>query len=126
MTQNTDYIDVIPNNVIIYRRARSPYWQMRLKLPRPKGSVKKSTGALDETEARKVAIKYFSELSYKIDNELTTEQYDFDKLYNAWWRGEKGSKSDAYRFHRGHHKALFASIFYERVTKQGCVYSKGL
>ena len=95
MTQNTDYIDVIPNNVIIYRRARSPYWQMRLKLPRPKGSVKKSTGALDETEARKVAIKYFSELSYKIDNELTMEQYDFDKLYNAWWRGEKGSKSDA-------------------------------
>ena len=96
VTQNTSYTQVIPNKVVIYRRATSPYWQMRLKLPYPnKGSVKKSTGAVDKSQAFEVAIKRYSEISYKIDNDITTEKYDFEKLYKAWWKRERQNKSDA-------------------------------
>ena len=89
---------VIPEKILIYRRPDSPRYQMRLKVPTKlvrSGYVVKSTKESDESLAEDVARKEYASLTYKIENDLVLEKYDFEKLYQTWWKREKPSKSDA-------------------------------
>ena len=83
---------IIPDKVLIYQRAGSPKWQMRLKIPDRTGYVVKSTKQKDKGLAEEVARKEFNELSYKVDNNLEIKSYDFAQLYKEWWERERPSK----------------------------------
>ena len=86
---------VIPDKVLIYKRTGSPKYQMRLKVPDQTGYVVRSTKETDDLLAEDVARKEFSSLTYRVENNLEIEKYDFLKLYRTWWKREKPSKSDA-------------------------------
>ena len=86
---------IIADEVMIYQREGSPKWQMRLKIPEKTGYIVKSTKQRDELLAEDVARREFSALTYKIENNLEIEIYDFEKLYNTWWKLERPSKSVA-------------------------------
>ena len=70
---------------------------MRLKIPQQTGYVVKSTKERDVNLAEEIARKEFASLTYKIENNLEIEIYDFEKLYNTWWKRERPSKSVARR-----------------------------
>ena len=89
-----NHIWVIENKVMIYQREGSPKWQMRLKLPDRAGYSVKSTKETVEEKAADVARHEYSQIVYKVENNLEIEKYDFLKLYKTWWEREKTSKSE--------------------------------
>ena len=69
MTQNhshyLDYLDLRSDGrIVIYRRAdhQNPKWTVRLKIPRAKGFVVKSTKTQDDFEARRFAEDFMAAL----------------------------------------------------------------
>ncbi|MDA8675867.1 DUF3387 domain-containing protein [Alphaproteobacteria bacterium] len=68
---------------------------MRLKLPDRAGYSVKSTKETNEEKAADVARHEYSQIVYKVENNLDIEKYDFAKLYKTWWLREKTSKSEA-------------------------------
>jgi integrase len=97
---------------MIYQRAGSPKWQMRLKIPDRAGYVVKSTKQKDRALAEEVARKEYTTLNYKVDNNLEIKSYDFAKLYEAWWKRERPSKGEARRkYIEGTAKRYFLNYF---------------
>jgi len=66
---------------MIYQRAGSPKWQMRLKIPDRAGYVVRSTKQQDRAIAEEVARAEYTILTYKVDNNLEIKSHDFAKLY---------------------------------------------
>lgn len=83
---------VVPDLVMIYTRARSSKYQVRIKNPNG-GYVVKSTGQKSQVDAIQSAIKLYGEMTYKIDRNLPLKDYTFRDLFEAWWKVESGSKS---------------------------------
>ena len=93
MSSYDKHIWVIKDKALIYQRQGSPKWQMRLKIPDRAGYIVKTTKQTVEEKAADVARHDYSQLVYKVENNLDTENYDFLKLYKTWWDREKTTKS---------------------------------
>ena len=92
---------------------------MRLKVPNETGYVVRSTKERDELLAEDVARKEFASLTYKIENNLEIEFYDFEKLYKTWWKSERSSKSVARRqYVEGTINRYFMPYFTKVLTKR--------
>ncbi|MDA0333183.1 MAG: hypothetical protein O3C30_08440, partial [Proteobacteria bacterium] len=116
MSQNSEYTWVIDGKVSIYRRDGSPKWQMRLKVPDRAGYIKKSTKETNEEKAADVARHEYSQILYKVENNLEIEKYDFLKLYKTWWEREKTSKSEArVKFIEGTTNRYFVGYFQDHL-----------
>jgi hypothetical protein len=77
-----ELVDVIEGSVVIYRRDRSSRWQCRYKLNDNKWR-RKSTGAAELADAKKVATKIFYEGEYKRANKLPVDQRRFGSVADA-------------------------------------------
>src|SRR5210317_976730 len=111
-----NHIWVIQNKVMIYQREGSPKWQMRLKLPDRAGYSVKSTKETDEEKAADVARHEYSQIVYKVENNLEIEKYDFLKLYKTWWEREKTSKSEGrIKFIEGTTNRYFVGYFQDHL-----------
>ena len=95
MTTYKNHHVVIPDQVIVYQRARSSLYQARLKHPTENGYIVKSTKKKDLSDAIKTAIKMYGELSYKIERDIEIKEYSFRDLYKLWWETERETKSEA-------------------------------
>ena len=95
MTTYKNHHVVIPDQVIVYQRARSSMYQARLKHPSDIGYIVKSTKKKELPEAIKMAIKMCGELSYKIERDIEIKEYSFRDLYKLWWETERDTKSEA-------------------------------
>jgi len=101
---------------MIYQREGSPKWQMRLKLPDRAGYSVKSTKETNEEKAADVARHEYSQIVYKVENNLDIEKYDFLKLYKTWWEREKTSKSEArIKFIEGTTNRYFVGYFQDHL-----------
>lgn len=77
-----ELITVIEGTVVIYRRDRSSKWQCRYKLNDNKWR-RKSTGASDLSDAKKIATKIFYEGEYKRKNQLPVDERRFGSVADA-------------------------------------------
>ena len=66
---------------MIYQRAGSPKWQMRLKIPDRAGYVVRSTKQRDRAIAEEVARSEYTMLTYKVNNNLEIKLFIFQKIY---------------------------------------------
>ena len=111
MTTYKNHHVVIPDQVIVYQRARSSLYQARLKHPTENGYIVKSTKKKDLSDAIKTAIKMYGELSYKIERDIEIKEYSFRDLYKLWWETERETKSEARaKYIEGTAKRYFNSL----------------
>ena len=119
MSTYQDHKWIIADKVLIYRRSGSPKYQMRIKLPHKSGYIVRSTKQRDEGRAEGVAREEYANLLYKVENNLEIEKYDFEKLYQTWWKREKPNKSNArVRYIEGTVERYFIPYFTEVLSKK--------
>ena len=91
MTQNhshyLDYLDLRSDGrIVLYKRAdhQNPKWTVRLRIPRTKGFVVKSTKTTDDFEARRFAEDLYFELEGRARRGESIRAPTFRKLLEQW------------------------------------------
>ena len=77
-----EMIQILPNEVVIYKRERSTIWQCRYKLADKKWR-RASTGERDSVAAGKVAVRIYYEGAVKRDNKLPIDTKRFGSVADA-------------------------------------------
>ena len=67
-------------HIKLYKRENSKYWQMKVKLPKLK-AIRSSTGSKILKDAEKIALKYYSSISSKINIKLKRSKNIFKKIH---------------------------------------------
>ena len=67
-------------HIKLYKRENSKYWQMKIKLPKIK-AIRSSTGSKVLKDAEKIALKYYSSFSSKINIKLKRTKNVFKKIH---------------------------------------------
>ena len=67
-------------HIKLYKRENSKYWQMKVKLPKLK-AIRSSTGSKILKDAEKIASKYYSSISSKINIKLKRSKNIFKKIH---------------------------------------------
>ncbi len=75
-------IHVVPNEVVLYRRARSARWQARLKLADSTWR-RVSTKESDNVRAGKIALKLYYESEFKREHKLPQDTRRFGSVADA-------------------------------------------
>ncbi len=67
-------------HIKLYKRENSKYWQMKIKMPKIK-AIRSSTGSKILKDAEKIALKYYSSFSSKINIKLKRTKNIFKKIH---------------------------------------------
>ena len=67
-------------HIKLYKRENSKYWQMKVKLPKLK-AIRSSTGSKILKDAEKIALKYYSSISSRINIKLKRSKNIFKKIH---------------------------------------------
>ena len=67
-------------HIKLYKRENSKYWQMKVKMPKLK-AIRSSTGSKILKDAEKIALKYYSSISSKINIKLKRSKNIFKKIH---------------------------------------------